>query len=89
MIRSATTVIAVLSLVVGLGFATLPASAQQVTSQGAIHGQNWNMGEDLESLNAMTRPGSALARDRAARAARQAQFNQPVTGLPVRPGPGR
>jgi xanthine dehydrogenase iron-sulfur cluster and FAD-binding subunit A len=72
-----------LILTLGIGFAASPAAAQQVTSQGAIHGQNWNMGQDLASLNAMNRPGSPLARDRAARAARQAQFNRGFTGMPL------
>jgi hypothetical protein len=70
-------------LTLSIGFAASPAAAQQVTSQGVIHGQNWNMGQDLESLNAMNRPGSPLARDRAARAARQAQFNRGFTGMPL------
>jgi len=74
-----------LALILGLGFAAAPAAAQQVTSTGAIHGQNWNMGQDFESLNAMTRTGSPLARDRAARAARQAQFNRPYSGAAIRP----
>ncbi|WP_165585448.1 hypothetical protein [Roseococcus sp. SYP-B2431] len=84
MIRIAPASITTLALIIGLGFAANPAASQQVTSQGAIHGQSWNMGQDFESLNAMSRPGSPLARDRAARAARQAQFNRPVTGVPVR-----
>jgi hypothetical protein len=75
----------VLVLMLGFGVAASPAAAQQVTSQGAIHGQNWNMGQDLESLNAMNRPSSLLARDRATRAARQAQFNRGITGLPLPP----
>jgi hypothetical protein len=73
-----------LALILGFGFAANPAAAQQVTSQGAIYGQSWNMGQDFESLNAMNRVGSPLARDRAARAARQAQFNRPITGAPIR-----
>lgn len=81
--RIATTASA-LALVIGLGFAAHPAAAQQVTSAGVIHGQSWNMGQDFESLNAMTRVNSPLARDRAARAARQAQFNRPITGAPIR-----
>lgn len=75
---------AILALALTIGFAANPAAAQQVTSQGAIFGQNWNMGQDFESLNAMNRVGSPLARDRAARAARQAQFNRPITGAPIR-----
>lgn len=71
-----------LALIIGLGFAG-PAAAQQVTSAGVIHGQNWNMGQDFGSLNAMTRV-SPLARDRAARAARQAQFNRNYSGTPIR-----
>lgn len=80
--RIATTASA-LALVIGLGFAAHPAAAQQVTSAGVIHGQSWNMGQDFESLNAMTRM-SPLARDRAARAARQAQFNRNYGGTPIR-----
>lgn len=74
-----------LALILGMGFAASPAAAQQVTSTGAIYGQGWNMGQDFESLNAMSRVNSPLARDRAARAARQAQFNRPTTGAPIRP----
>ncbi len=72
-----------LALIIGLGFAAHPAAAQQVTGTGAVYGQNWNMGQDFESLNAMARL-SPLARDRAARAARQAQFNRNYSGAPVR-----
>lgn len=73
-----------LALMIALGFAAAPASAQQVTSTGAVFGQSWNMGQDFESMNAMNRVTSPLARDRAARAARQAQFNRPITGAPIR-----
>lgn len=81
--RIATTASA-LALIIGLGFAASLAAAQQVTSAGVIHGQSWNMGQDFDSLNAMSRM-SPLARDRAARAARQAQFNRNYSGAPIRP----
>lgn len=73
-----------LALIIGLGFAAAPASAQQVTSTGAIYGQSWNMGQDFDSMTAMNRVASPLARDRAARAARQAQFNRNYSGTPIR-----
>ncbi|WP_421991966.1 hypothetical protein [Roseococcus sp.] len=73
-----------LALILALALAASPASAQQVTSGGAIHGQAWNMGQNLSSLDAMTRLNSPLARDRAARASRQAQFNQHYSGAPIR-----
>ena len=73
-----------LALVFGLCFAISSASAQQVTSQGAIFGQNWNLGQDLESMNTMGRVNSPLARDRAARVARQGQFNRHYSGSAIR-----
>ncbi len=82
--RRIASAIPALALIIGLGFAANPAAAQQVTSQGAIYGQSWNMGQDFASLNAMNRLNSPLARDRAARAARQAQFNRNYSGTPIR-----
>lgn len=71
-----------LAVIIGLALAISSASAQQVTSTGAIFGQNWNMGQDFQSMGAM---GSPLARDRSARAARQASFNRNYAGAPIRP----
>jgi hypothetical protein len=74
-----------LALILGLAVAANPAAGQQMTSQGTIYGQGWNMGQDFDSLNAMSRVNSPLARDRAARVARQAQFNRNYPGTPIRP----
>ncbi|WP_424810868.1 hypothetical protein [Roseococcus sp. YIM B11640] len=75
-----------LILVATIGLAAAPASAQQVTAQGVYHGQAWNMGQDLNSLDAMTPQTSPRMKDRNARAQRQAQFNRYYSGVgtPVR-----
>ncbi|MDB5416333.1 MAG: hypothetical protein JWR10_4668 [Rubritepida sp.] len=69
-----------LILIATMGF----ASAQQVTALGAVHGQTWNMGQDLNRMEATQRLPSPLATDRAARARRQAQFNRSFPGTPIR-----
>lgn len=59
-----------------------PALAQSTSSSGtgAIHGQNWTMGQDLSNArNTAPTPGT-LAADRARRAERQRQLNQNFDG---------
>lgn len=61
------------------------ASAQGISSNGVMYGQSWNMPQNLSTLQGMTTTqGSGSAADRAARAARQAQFNQNFPGTPIR-----
>ncbi|MBS7810017.1 hypothetical protein [Roseococcus pinisoli] len=62
-----------------------PAAAQQVSAQGTVSGQNWRRTQNFDEAEARRLENSPLARDRAARAARQAQFNRPYSGLPIRP----
>lgn len=61
------------------------ASAQGISSNGVVYGQSWNLPQDFSSLERMTAAqGSGSAADRAARAARQAQFNRNFPGTPIR-----
>ena len=61
------------------------ASAQGISSNGVMYGQSWNLPQDLSTLQRMTAAqGSGSAADRAARAARQAQFNRNFPGTPIR-----
>jgi hypothetical protein len=61
------------------------ASAQGISSNGVVYGQSWNLPQDFSSLERMTAAqGSGSAADRAARAARQAQFNRHFPGTPIR-----
>ena len=61
------------------------ASAQGISSNGVMYGQSWNLPQDFSSLERMTATqGSGSAADRAARAARQAQFNRHFPGTPIR-----
>lgn len=61
------------------------ASAQGISPNGVVYGQSWNQPQDLTSATAMqATQGSGTAADRAARAARQAQFNQNFPGTPIR-----
>lgn len=61
------------------------ASAQGISSNGVTYGQSWNLPQNLSTLQGMTTTqGSGSAADRAARAARQAQFNQNFPGTPSR-----
>lgn len=64
------------------------ASAQGIAPNGVTFGQSWNLPQDLSSLELTQRPrsaqGSGTAADRAARAARQAQFNRYYPGTPIR-----
>jgi hypothetical protein len=70
------------------GFAAIlpgSASAQRVSSNTLVYGQSRSMPQDFSSLTAMqATQGSGTAADRAARAARQAQFNQNFPGTPIR-----
>ena len=66
------------------------ASAQGISSNGVVYGQSWNLPQNFSSLERMTAAqGSGSAADRAARAARQAQFNQNFSGAPIRRGAAR
>lgn len=60
-----------------------PAQAQlapfATASTQKTYGANWTMGQDLHDLTAPTR--SALTREQARRAQRQARLHRPFTGL--------
>ena len=60
------------------------ASAQGVAPNGAVFGQAWTMPQDFNSGERMqAAQGSGTTADRAARAARQARFNQHFPGTPI------
>ena len=76
--------IALATALITAGF-TGAASAQGISSNGVIYGQNWNLPQDLSTLERMqATQGSGSAADRSARAARQARFNQNFPGTPIR-----
>ena len=64
-------------LLAGMGSAAL---AQGVSPSGAVHGQNWQMGQDLERARNPAAAPLGPASDRAQRAERQRRQNQPITG---------
>ena len=76
-----------LALINAIGFAA-PASAQGIAPNGVTFGQGWNLPQDFSALELTQRPraaqGSGTAAERAARAARQAQFNRNFPGTPIR-----
>jgi hypothetical protein len=62
------------------------AAAQGIAPNGVVFGQNWNLPQDFSAMQRMQpAQGSGTAADRAARAARQAQFNRNFPGTPIRP----
>jgi hypothetical protein len=77
--------IAIAALLIAGFAAATDASAQGISSNGVIYGQSWNLPQDFTSQpRVTTTQGSGSAADRAARAARQAQFNQNFPGTPIR-----
>lgn len=72
-----------------------PAVAQGMAPSGVVHGQNWQMPQDLDSAqNTSARPAGS-ASDRQQRALRQQRQNQtfsgvgrPVVGAPLATPPG-
>jgi len=63
------------------------ASAQGIAPNGVVFGQNWKMPQDFSSQTSMQAAhgaSSGSAADRAARAARQSQFNRNFPGTPIR-----
>jgi len=61
------------------------AAAQGMAPNGVVFGQNWNMPQDFSTQTRMqAAQGSGSAADRAARAARQSQFNRNFPGTPIR-----
>lgn len=62
------------------------AAAQGVSPNGVIfQGQGWTMPQDFSTAERMqAAQGSGSAAERAARAARQAQFNRHFPGTPIR-----
>lgn len=64
-------------LLAGMSSAAL---AQGVSPSGAVHGQNWQMGQDLERARNPTAAPLGTAPDRARRVEQQRRQNQPITG---------
>lgn len=61
------------------------ASAQGISSNWVVYGQSWNLPQNFSALERMqAAQGSGSAAERAARAARQAQFNRNFPGTPIR-----
>lgn len=61
------------------------AAAQGISSNGVVYGQSWNLPQNFSALERMqAAQGSGSAAERAARAARQAQFNRHFPGTPIR-----
>lgn len=62
------------------------ASAQGIAPNGVVfQGQGWTLPQDFSAMERMQAgQGSGTAANRAARAARQAQFNQNFPGTPIR-----
>jgi hypothetical protein len=61
------------------------AAAQGISSNGVVYGQSWNLPQNFSALERMqAAQGSGTAAERAARAARQAQFNRNYAGTPIR-----
>ncbi|UPY36783.1 hypothetical protein [Sediminicoccus sp. KRV36] len=61
------------------------AAAQGIAPNGVVFGQGWNLPQDFSTLERMqAAQGSGTAAERAARAARQAQFNRNFPGTPIR-----
>lgn len=74
-----------LILAAALGFAA-PSQAQGIAPNGVVFGQSWSRLQDLSSQQPSPRARTAQVYDlAAARAARQAQFNQNFPGTPVQP----
>ena len=59
---------------------TAPALAQGISPDGAVHGQNWQMGQDLDNARNPAAAPLGPSQDRARRAAEQRRQNQPITG---------
>ncbi len=62
------------------------AAAQPLSAPGFLPGRGGAMGQGQNVPTAANPLTSPLARDRAARADRQAQFNRPYSGLALRSG---
>ena len=74
-------------LIAGFACAVFPGSAgaQGISSNGVMYGQSWNLPQNFSAMERMqAAQGSGSAADRAARAARQAQFNRNFPGTPIR-----
>ena len=67
------------ALVLGLSGPAL-AQSSSTSGSGAIHGQNWTMGQDLSNARNVAPTPGTLAADRARRAERQRQLNQNFDG---------
>jgi hypothetical protein len=56
------------------------AQGTSASGSGAIHGQNWTMGQDLNNARNLAPTPGTLAADRARRAERQRQLQQNFDG---------
>lgn len=64
------------------------AAAQGVSPDGVIYGKNWALPQNFTKPDPVA-PSSGIAAERAARAARQASYNQNFPGTPIRPASAR
>jgi hypothetical protein len=77
--------IALALIIAGAASFSGSAFAQGISSNGVVYGQSWNLPQNFSALEGMqAAQGSGTAADRAARAARQAQFNRNFPGTPIR-----
>lgn len=67
------------ALLAGLSGSALAQSTSS-SGSGAIHGQNWTMGQDLSNARNLAPQPGTMAADRARRAERQRQLNQNFDG---------
>ncbi len=68
-----------------LGLFPNSAAAQGISSNGVVYGQSWNLPQNFAAMEGMRAgQGSGSMAERAARAARQAQFNRHFPGTPIR-----
>jgi hypothetical protein len=57
------------------------AQGTSASGNGAIHGQNWTMGQDLNNARNLAPQPGTLAADRARRAERQRQLSRNFDGI--------
>lgn len=67
------------TLLAGLSGGAL-AQSSSASGSGAIHGQNWTMGQDLNNARNLAPTPGTMAADRARRAERQRQLQQHFDG---------
>jgi opacity protein-like surface antigen len=83
MLIIAASAIAVMAFAAAAALAN-PAAAQTVSPSPVVHGQNWNLGQDLHSHQDTARQANTTAGRAAIRAARQASLARHFPGTPRR-----